>query len=406
MKPFVDKRLMQPSRRLQSVQTPVIPLIAELIRENPETISFGQGVVGYPPPESITPELNRFFLNPENNKYQSLSGIDSLKELIIEKLKVENNIIINKENRNSLMITAGGNQAFLNVALAILDPDDEVILPIPYYFNHEMAIVMANAKPVLVSTDNTYQLDIDLIKKAITPKTRAIVTVSPNNPSGAVYSESLLKEINQLCAKYGIYHINDEAYEYFIFDNNKHFSPGSCHGAAEHTISLYSMSKSYGFASWRIGWMTYPNSLEPALKKIQDTVIICPPVISQYAALGALKAGPKFISNKLAALNNIRSLIRSRLTELEEENLANISPSSGALYYLIRPKSDLSSIEYASDLVRKHKIATIPGEAFGLKQECQLRLSFGALDTQNASEGIDRLISGIKEIYLSQSKIG
>ena len=211
MKPFVDKRLMQPSRRLQSVQTPVIPLIAELIRENPETISFGQGVVGYPPPESITPELNRFFLNPENNKYQSLSGIDSLKELIIEKLKVENNIIINKENRNSLMITAGGNQAFLNVALAILDPDDEVILPIPYYFNHEMAIAMANAKPVLVSTDNNYQLDIDLIKKAITPKTRAIVTVSPNNPSGAVYSESLLKEINQLCAKYGIYHINDEA---------------------------------------------------------------------------------------------------------------------------------------------------------------------------------------------------
>jgi hypothetical protein len=122
MKQFVDKRFMQPSRRLQSVQTPVIPLIAELIRENPETISFGQGVVSYPPPESITPELNRFFLNPENNKYQSLSGTDSLKELIIEKLKVENNIIINKENRNSLMITAGGNQAFLNVALAILDP--------------------------------------------------------------------------------------------------------------------------------------------------------------------------------------------------------------------------------------------------------------------------------------------
>jgi len=83
-----------------------------------------------------------------------------------------------------------------------------------------MAIAMANAKPVLVSTDKNYQLDIDLIKKSITTKTRAIVTVSPNNPSGAVYSESLLKEINQLCAKYGIYHINDEAYEYFIFDNN------------------------------------------------------------------------------------------------------------------------------------------------------------------------------------------
>lgn len=399
---FLENRPMQPSRRLQSVQSPVIPLIAELIRENPETISFGQGVVGYQPPDSIKLELNRFNRETENNKYQSLSGIDPLKEIIIDKLTRENNILINIENRNCLMITAGGNQAFLNAALAILDPGDEVILPIPYYFNHEMAIVMANAIPILVSTDNNYQLDIDLIKKAITPKTRAVVTVSPNNPSGAVYSESLLEEINQLCAKFGIYHINDEAYEYFIFDNNKHFSPGSCHHAAEHTISLYSMSKSYGLASWRIGWMTFPQNLEPALKKIQDTVIICPPVISQYAALGALKAGPKFISEKLAALNNIRTLIRSRLTELEEEQLANISLSSGALYYLIRPKSDLSSIDYASHLIRKHKIAVIPGEAFGLTQECQVRLSFGALNTQTASEGIDRFINGVKEIYVSQ----
>ena len=215
-----------------------------------------------------------------------------------------------------------------------------------------MAIVMANAKPILVPTDNNYQLDIDSIKKAITPRTRAIVTVSPNNPSGAVYSANLLEEINQLCAKYGIYHINDEAYEYFIFDDNRHFSPSSRSNAAEHTISLYSMSKSYGFASWRIGWMTFPKSLEAALKKIQDTIIICPPVISQYAALGALKADPKFIPEKLATLNNIRSLIRSRLKELEEEKLANISPSSGALYYLIRPKSNLPSIEYATSLIR------------------------------------------------------
>ena len=395
---------MQPSYRLQKVQTPVIPLIAELIRENSETISFGQGVVSYPPPETVKSELNQFNLDPENNKYQSLSGISSLKEIIIQKLKTENNIIINEENRNCLMVTAGSNQAFLNVALAILDPDDEVILPIPYYFNHEMAIVMANAKPILVPTDNNYQLDIDSIKKAITPRTRAIVTVSPNNPSGAVYSANLLEEINQLCAKYGIYHINDEAYEYFIFDDNRHFSPSSRSNAAEHTISLYSMSKSYGFASWRIGWMTFPKSLEAALKKIQDTIIICPPVISQYAALGALKADPKFIPEKLATLNNIRSLIRSRLKELEEEKLANISPSSGALYYLIRPKSNLPSIEYATSLICNHKIATIPGEAFGLTQECQLRLSFGALNTHNASEGIDRLINGVKDMYVRQRK--
>ena len=105
------------------------------------------------------------------------------------------------------MVTAGGNQAFLNVALGILDPGDEVILPVPYYFNHEMAITMVNARPVLVPTDSNYQLDLGALRAAITPRTRAIVTVSPDNPSGAVYPETTLRAVNALCAGHGIYHI-------------------------------------------------------------------------------------------------------------------------------------------------------------------------------------------------------
>ena len=128
------------------------------------------------------------------------------------------------------MVTAGGNQAFLNVVLGILDPGDEVILPVPYYFNHEMAITMANARPVLAPTDSDYQLDLGALRSAITPRTRAIVTVSPNNPSGAVYPEGALRAVNALCAEHGIYHISDEAYEYFTFDDARHFSPASISG--------------------------------------------------------------------------------------------------------------------------------------------------------------------------------
>ena len=125
---------------------------------------------------------------------------------------------------------------------------------------------------------------------AITPRTRAIVTISPNNPSGAVYPKATLAAVNALCSERGIYHISDEAYEYFVYDGAEHFSPASLPGATEHTISLYSFSKAYGFASWRIGYMVIPEALTVAVRKAQDTILICPPVVSQHAALGALAA--------------------------------------------------------------------------------------------------------------------
>src|SRR5690606_9046457 len=115
-------------------------------------------------------------------------------------------------------------------------------------FNHEMTITMANAIPVPVPTDEHYQLIPERIKAAITPKTRAIVTVSPNNPTGAVYPEATLREVNQLCRERGIYHISDEPYEYFTYDGALHFSPGSMAGSEAYTISLFSLSKAYGFA--------------------------------------------------------------------------------------------------------------------------------------------------------------
>src|SRR6185369_12263196 len=127
--------------------------------------------------------------------------------------------------------------------------------------------------------------------EAITAKTRAVVTISPNNPTGAVYSEAALCEVNQICGERGIYHISDEAYENFTYNGARHFSPASVAGSEAHTISLFSFSKAFGFASWRIGYMVMPENLFVPVKKIQDTILICAPVISQYAACGALKAG-------------------------------------------------------------------------------------------------------------------
>ncbi len=269
---------------MAAVQAPAIPLVADLIRANPGTISLGQGVVGYGPPPQAIDRIRDFLADPQNHKYQAVHGIPPLLAGLQKKLCDENGVEIGPER--ALVVTAGGNMAFMNAVLAIVDPGDEVIITTPYYFNHEMAIRIADARPVTVPTDEHYQLRLDALEAAITPRTRALVTISPNNPTGAVYAEDRLRAVNELCRRRRIYHISDEAYECFTWDGTAHFSPASIPGSEGHTLGLYSFSKSHGLASWRIGYMVVPRPLFEPIRKIQDTNLICPPVISQWAAVG------------------------------------------------------------------------------------------------------------------------
>ena len=225
------RSLLHESRRLRAVQSPVIPVIADLIRAHPGTISLGQGVVGYAPPAQAAAAIDRFLADPLNHRYQPVAGIPPLVESLSLWMATEHGVRTGAEHGNRLMVTAGGNNAFLAAVLAIADPGDEVILPAPYYFNHEMAVTMASCRPVPVSTDSSHQLDLAAIKAAITPRTRAIVTVSPNNPTGAVYPAATLRAVNALCAERGIFHLSDEAYAPFTWDGAEHFSPASLPGA-------------------------------------------------------------------------------------------------------------------------------------------------------------------------------
>jgi aspartate/methionine/tyrosine aminotransferase len=386
------------SRRLAAVQAPIIPVVADLIRTHPGTISLGQGVVNYGPPPAALDQIARFLAEPANHKYQPVAGIPALVDALEQKLAAENGVRVGAAHGNRTMVTAGGNQAFLNAVLALGDPGDEFILPTPYYFNHEMAVTMASCRPVLVPTDAQHQLDVAALRAAITPRTRAILTVSPNNPTGAVYPAATLRAVNALCAEHGIFHLHDEAYEYFTYGGVEHFSPASIPGAAAHTLSLHSLSKSYGFASWRIGWMVYPAALEAAMRKIQDTVVICPPVISQYAALGALSAGAPYVHEKLRALAAVRATVQSALAPLVADGLCEIPPADGAFYFFLRVHSDLAPLALVERLVREHRVAVIPGNAFGLTHGCPLRVAYGALAADTAAEGIGRLVRGLRAI--------
>lgn len=387
--------------RMQQVQSPVIPIIGDLVRSTPGTISLGQGVVHYEPPRSAFEQVPRCLNNPENHKYHAVQVIPQLRELLREKLQRENGIPVESSgsanpDSSRLCVTAGGNMAFANTVPAIADPGDEIIILTPFYFNHEMAITIAGCKPVLVDTDENYQPVPDRIREAITSRTRGVLTVSPNNPTGAVYSETLLREINQLCREHQIYHIHDEAYEYFTYEDAAHFSPGSIEGASTYTISLYSLSKAYGFAGWRIGYMVYPAHLEMSLKKIQDTILICPPIISQYAAVGAIQAGSSYCRQWLQEYAEVRKTFLEELAQIKE--FCTVPPARGAFYFFLKIKSPLDDMELAQRLVREYKVAVMPGQSFGIREGCYLRVAYGALRKESAVEGIHRLVRGLQEI--------
>jgi aspartate/methionine/tyrosine aminotransferase len=331
---------------------------------------------------------------PTRHRYSHVAGIPPLLEQIRAKLAEENRIDVTQGSE--VVVTAGGNMAFVHALLAIADPGDEIILQAPYYFNHEMAIRIAGCKPVIVPTDRSYQVQVDAIHQAITARTRAVVTISPNNPTGAVYEEASLRAVNALCQAHGVYHISDEAYEYFTYDGAAHFSSGAISGAAAHTLSLYSLSKAYGMAAWRIGYMVLPAVLLPAVKKIQDTILICPPVPSQFAALGAMEAGAGYCRQFLEPMAAVRHLVLDELARLGPR--ITVPPVRGAFYVFVKVDTTWDALALVRRLIREYGVAVIPGTTFGMADGCYLRIAYGALQRETVAEAMGRLGKGLSEL--------
>jgi aspartate/methionine/tyrosine aminotransferase len=377
---------------MDAVQAPIIPMVGELIRTNPGTISLGQGMVSWGPPPAAIDAAREAAGLMASQRYGPVEGSPELVAALGRKLREENGLDL---DGSRVLVTAGSNMAFQSVVQAITSTGDEIVLPSPFYFNHDMAVRIAGCVPVIVPTDAEYQIDPEALARAITPRTRAIVTVSPNNPAGAVYPAEALRAVNELCAARGLLHISDEAYEYFTWDDSRHFSPASLPGAGAHTISLYSLSKAYGFAGWRIGYMVIPEALNEAVYKVQDTVLICPTVVAQAAALACVQEGRAWTARFLDPLRAVRREVLDLFTSIAD--ICAVPTPGGAFYCLPRVRTPLTAMTVMERLVREHKVAAIAGETFGLTG-CYLRVSYGALEGVAVTEGMRRLVTGLRGI--------
>jgi len=385
---------MDASARMAAVQAPLIPVIGELVAANPGAISLAQGVAYFGPPPSVARAVASALEEPRIHRYGLVRGLPELLAAIEAKLAAENAIAVDAGAR--VVVTAGANMGFLNAILAVTDPGDEVVLLSPYYFNHEMAVTIAGCRPVAVATDPAFQPDLAAIEDAITERTRAVVTISPNNPTGAVYSAERLRDVNRLCARRGLYHISDETYEYFVYAPEPHFSPASIDGARSHTIGLWSLSKAYGMAGWRIGYMLVPAHLEEAVKKIQDTNLICPAIVCQIAAAAALAVGRSYCAPMIATLANVRDLVLDSMAALGDRCV--VPPPDGAFYAMARLRTAADDMTIVRRLVEEFGVAVMPGSTFGATGGCQIRIAYGALDEATVAEGIGRLVAGLKAV--------
>lgn len=379
------------------------------MRRRPDALSLAQGMVGWAPPPGVLDAVRQALEQPgfSLHRYGSTWGEPALLEQVARKLSTGNGLDLEGA---ALVVTSGSNMAFAALAQVICDPGSEVILPLPYYFNHAMAVQLAGG--VVVAVDGGPIPDPALLAAAITPCTRAIVTISPSNPSGVVLPRVVLTAINQLCASHGLLHISDEAYELFVHGSEPHFSPGSLAGAGSHTVSLYSLSKAYGLAGWRMGYAAFPLSLQPALAKVIDTFEICPASLSQRAAAAALATDPAWAMARVAGLAPRRAQLLEAVRQWQVRGwpVRLWAEPDGAFYGLLVVDGlkdgggqPLNSDGLMERLVLENGVATVSGSAFGLELPgaCVVRLSYGMLGHADLAEALQRLGRGLERFGLA-----
>lgn len=321
--------------------------------------------------------------------YSETSGLSKLREEIVKKLKRDNNI---DANVSQVIVTVGAIEGLSATVMALIDPGDEVILPSPTYSTHIRQVVIASGKPVFVPTieEEGFVLDIEGIKNAITPKTKAIVYCSPSNPTGTVFSEEELRQLAKVAIDNNLMVITDEAYEYFTYDGHKHFSIGSIPEMKKSVVSCFTFTKTYAMTGWRVGYLHAAEELIPQIGKAHIPLAICAPVVSQYAALAALQGSQdcvvKFGEHYLAT----RNLMCERLDKLNSVFEYKKPGGSYLMFPKIIAEEGKDSATFCKKLLREAKVSTTPGIAFGPTGERHLRLSFCVPDDM-INKAFDRM---------------
>ena len=323
-------------------------------------ISLGIGEPDFTTPQPII-DAGIHSLELGETHYTSNLGILELREAIADSL--EKLYDVRYDPVNEIIATVGVSEALYLAFSALLDPGDEVIIPTPCFVSYQAEVALAGGVPVEVNTtvEENFQPNPDVIKKAITNKTKAILLGYPNNPTGAVVSREILQAIADLAEEHDLVVVSDEIYDRLVYDF-EHVCFSSLDGMQERTILLGGFSKAYAMTGWRIGYAAGPASLIKGLVRIHQYSVMSAPTISQYAALEALRVGEPYVQEMLAEYDRRRKLIHAGMNEL---GLPTFEPH-GAFYVFPNIQSTgMDDETFAEKLLLEEEVAVVPGSAFG-----------------------------------------
>lgn len=366
-----------------------------------DIVNFGVGEPDFDTPQNIK-EAAIKAIEAGFTKYTPVGGIPELKEAIIEKFKRDNGL---SYEPSEIMVSCGGKHNLYNLAQAIFEEGDEVIIPAPYWVSYPPIIILSGAKPVIVPTkeDNGFRLNMDDLKNAITPKTKGLILNSPSNPTGAIYERERLEKIAQIADQHNLYVISDDIYEKITFDGVACTCIASLgKEIKDRTFVINGVSKTYAMTGWRIGYMAGSADVISAATRIQSQSTSNPNSIAQKASVEAIRGPQDHVETMVREFEKRRNYLVERLPHLKDVTCFN---PQGAFYAFpnfskyyngsFKGKKVSGSLELADLLLEQARLAVVPGIAFG--EDACIRISF-ATSMDHLKRGIDRIEEALSAI--------
>jgi aspartate aminotransferase len=364
-------------------------------------ISFGAGEPDFDTPENIKQAAKKA-IDEGFTKYTPVGGIDELKDAIIHKFQRDSGL---NYKRSEIIVSCGGKHSFYNLAQAIFDQGDEVIIPAPYWVSYPPMVALGNATPVIVETTekNEFKITLEDLKKEITLKTKALVLNSPSNPTGSAYTKKELEKIAEIAISHNFFVISDEIYEKIVYDGFKFTSIASLgEEVKKRTIIVHGVAKTYAMTGWRIGYAAGPEEIISAMNNIQSQSTSNPTSISQKASIEALIGSQEEVAKMVAAFSQRRNYIVDRLNKIPGVSCFN---PAGAFYAFpnfssyfgksFQGKKISNSTNLADFFLDVARVAVVPGIEFGA--DPFERLSY-ATSMEDIREGLDRIEEALNQL--------
>lgn len=362
---------------IRQIEMSAIKKMAILSAQVKDAVSLTWGLPSFETPEYIRQAVKRQLdIDQDIGKYTLPDGLKEFRQLVAQRHKVETGVTVDADK--NIMITAGNMQGTNILFHSIINLGDEIILTDPCFVSHIQQIKLCGGKPVFwpLDEDNGWQPDLSLLPDLISDRTKAIVIVSPSNPTGTIFSKAELLKIAELAREHGLLVIVDDPYSLFVYDNNhRYFNLASASEFSEHVAYLFSFSKCFAMSGWRLAYMILPEWLKQQVLKVHDANIICAPRISQVAGIAALSEPPLHFDEFKTILAQRRELICQRLDNLP--HVFEYVKPDGAYY--VFPKiitEHTTSYDFACELLKQIHVALTPGSAFGPSGEHHVRMAY------------------------------